>query len=69
LPVKLSTTREVLLDDPGNSAYYPAGMFSRCLPWRNVEEANEHTIGLNPDLAAGELDDETGLAEVLLVKK
>lgn len=60
---------QVLPVKPGQQIRYPVEPEGRFKPISREGWLNEYTIGLNPDLAAGELDDDTGLGEVLMVKK
>jgi N-acyl-D-glutamate deacylase len=60
---------QVLPVKPGQQIRYPVEPEGRFEPISREGWLNEHTIGLNPDFAAGELDDDTGLGEVLMVKE
>jgi N-acyl-D-glutamate deacylase len=60
---------EVLPVKPGQQIRYPVEPKGRFKPIAREGWLNKHTIGLNPDLGAGELDDGSGLGQVLTVKK
>jgi N-acyl-D-glutamate deacylase len=60
---------QVLPVKPGQQIRYPVEPKGRFKPITREGWLNEYTIGLNPDLAEGELDDSSGLGQVLKVKK